>query len=150
MLKAMGFSLLLLPEEEALPTPVASHADMLIFSDGSRTVTARSYYQKHPELFECTDVILTDDTFGKVYPKDTIFNAFVFAGALFGRLETLSPTVADNYAVRVPLRQGYAKCSTLIFGNNAVTADRGIAAALTEKGCNVLEITPRSHTAARI
>lgn len=141
MLEGMGFSVITLPKEKSLPAPVSSHADMLIFSDRTNHITARAYFEKHSALFDGVDMTLTDDSFGSVYPEDVIFNAFTLRGCLFGRLNSLSKKLLQLYPNAVDLRQGYAKCSTLLFGNNAVTQDPAIAAALRKFGCNLLEIS---------
>ena len=138
MLKDIGFSLVHLPADPSLPEPVSSHADMLMFGN----ILQKDYYERNKELFCGFDVVLADEKFGCEYPKDVLLNAFAVADTLFGRLESLSVKIKELYPKAVNLRQGYAKCSTLLFGNNAVTSDKGIADALSEFGIKVLLITP--------
>ncbi len=138
MLQSMGFSLVYLPKDPALPEPVAAHADMLIFGN----IVQRDYYQRNKELFDGYDITLAKESYGDRYPDDVLLNAFTVGDALFGRLESLSEEIKKLYPEQINLRQGYAKCSTLLFGNNAVTADKGIASVLTEHGVSVLVITP--------
>ena len=138
MLSDIGFSLVLLPPDVSLPEPVSSHADMLIFEN----IIQKDYYERNIELFCGYDITLAEESFGNEYPRDILLNAFTVGDALFGRLESLSKKIKNLYPKAVNLRQGYAKCSTLLFGNNAVTADTGIASALTEHGVNVLLISP--------
>ncbi len=138
MLCGMGFSLVYLPPDSSLPKPVSSHADMLLFEN----VVQRDYYEKNKRLFDGCDIVLAEERFGNEYPKDILLNAFAVGNTLFGRLEYLSDQVKKLYPKAINLRQGYAKCSTLLFSNNAITADRGIADALTEYGIDTLLITP--------
>ncbi len=138
MLCGMGFSLVYLPKDPSLPEPVSSHADMLIFEN----IMQKDYYNRHRELFDGYDMILTDEKFGKEYPKDILLNCFAVGDTLFGRLESLSAKLKKLYLKQVNLRQGYPKCSTLLFGNNVITADKGIADTLTQHGLSVLLITP--------
>ncbi len=138
MLKNIGFSLVMLPPEPSLPEPVSSHADMLIFEN----IVQKDYYFSNKDLFEGYNVTLTDEKFGTEYPKDILLNAFVFKDTVFGRSDAISIEIIKLYPKVANLRQGYAKCSTLLFGDNAVTADRNIADTLTEHGCNVLLIQP--------
>lgn len=142
MLNNIGFDIIKLPCDNSLPPPVAHHADMLMFSDNVHLITTKSYYSKNEEIFNDVDVILSKCEFGNSYPDDIIFNAFVFKNKLFGRIDVLCDKVRCLYPKHVNLRQGYAKCSTLLFGNNAITADSTIANALINEGCNVLEIVP--------
>ena len=138
MLKDIGFSLVLLPSDPSLPEQVSSHADMLMFGN----IVQKDYYERNKELFCGFDIVLADEKFGNEYPKDVLLNCFTVGDTLFGRLESLSVKIKELYPKAVNLRQGYAKCSTLLFANNAVTADKGIADTLTEYGLNVLLITP--------
>ncbi len=136
--KDMGLNVVLLPSEPSLPKPVSSHADMLIFGN----IVQKDYYERNKELFEGYDIILAEEKFGNEYPKDVLLNAFAVGDTLFGRLESLSAKTKELYPKAINLRQGYAKCSTLLFGNNAVTADKGIADTLIRYGLNVLVIAP--------
>lgn len=134
----MGLNLVFLPSEPSLPGPVSAHADMLMFGN----IVQKDYYERNRELFDGFDIILAGESFDCKYPKDVLLNAFAVGDTLFGRLESLSVKIKESYPDAVNLRQGYAKCSTLLFGDNAITADRGIADALINNGLNVLLITP--------
>ena len=134
--KDMGFSLVLLPPEPSLPEPVSAHGDMLMFEN----IVQKDYYERNRALFDGFDIVLADEGFGNKYPRDILLNAFTVGDTLFGRLDSLASQIKIRYPNAVNLRQGYAKCSTLLFGNNAVTADTGIADALSDFGCEVLLI----------
>ena len=133
----MGLNVVLLPPDPSLPEPVSCHADMLMFGN----ILQKDYYKRNKELFGGYDIVLAEEKFGKEYPKDVLLNAFAVGDTLFGRLESVSVKIKEQYPKAVNLRQGYAKCSTLLFGNNAITADKGIGSVLTEHGLNVLIIT---------
>ena len=135
-----NFSVIKLNKEKDLPPPVSSHADMLIFSDGDRLVTTKKYYNENKTCFYGSEIITTNDGFGSSYPKDIIFNAFVIEDTLFGKTDSISREITALYKKKQNLSQGYAKCSTLLFGNNAVTADTGIYNALYSHGINALLI----------
>ncbi|MBQ3183519.1 MAG: hypothetical protein IJB57_07600 [Clostridia bacterium] len=136
--KDMGLDLVFLPPDPSLPEPVSAHADMLMFG----SIVQKDYYERNKQLFDGFDMVLTEESFGNKYPKDVLLNAFAVGDRLFGRLESLSVKIKELYPKAVNLRQGYAKCSTLLFGNNAVTSDKGISDALSEFGINVLLINP--------
>ena len=133
----MGLDWVFLPSDPTLPEPVSCHADMLMFGN----ILQKDYYKRNKELFEGYDIVLAEEKFGNEYPKDVLLNAFAVGDTLFGRLESVSVKIKEQYPKAVNLRQGYAKCSTLLFGNNAITADKGIGSVLTEHGLNVLIIT---------
>lgn len=138
----LGLDIIKLKGDPSLPLPVSTHADMLIFSDGKRLVTTKNYYEKYNEIFHGCNIIITDTELGNKYPQDTVLNCFVLSERLYGRLESVCKDILELYPKSTNLTQGYAKCSTLLFGNNAVTADKGIAKALKKNSITVLEITP--------
>jgi len=137
-----GFILRKLRSCNSLSLPVSSHADMLIFSDGRRMITTKEYYENNKEIFASCDITAADITLGNRYPQDVALNCFVAGDRLYGRLESVCDNIRNLYLKQTNLSQGYAKCSTLLFGNNAITADEGIASALAFNGTNVLRISP--------
>lgn len=87
----------------------------------------------------------TDPT-GK-YPGDTAYNCFSINGALICSRAHTDPAIIEYYASRgAPIhdcRQGYASCSALRLGGNAViTADPSVAAACKKAYADVLLIRP--------
>lgn len=136
--KDMGLNLVLLPPDPSLPEPVSSHADMLMFGN----IVQKDYYERNNSLFAGHEMILAEEEFGNEYPQDVLLNAFAVNDTLFGRLESLCEKVKKLYPKTVNLRQGYAKCSTLLFGSNAITSDKGIFDILSKNGTDTLLISP--------
>ncbi len=124
-----------LPPEPSLALPLGAHPDILAVTVCGRTFSAG----KTAKVLGCTD---TGETFGKAYPKDVLFNGFTLGNRLFCNKKAFSKVV-QAYALAcgmeiVDVRQGYAKCSTLVLGDKQIiTADRGIAKA-AEPFCEVL------------
>lgn len=141
LLCSMGFKICKLKKEPNLPLPVSAHADMLIFGNDKTLVTTQSYYNNNIDVFGNTAIETVNETFGSDYPYDIIFNAFVLNDTLYGKINYLSPSVAQKYENHINLKQGYAKCSCLIFGNNVITADTGIYNTLKDNRVNVLKIS---------
>lgn len=126
-----------LPDEPSLPKPLASHPDMRAITVGGKTFSCG----ETAKILGCTD---TGEVFGATYPADVLFNGFVLGKRLFCNRKAFSKVV-QSYAPEcgmeiVDVRQGYAKCSTLVLGDTQIiTADRGIAKAAAPF-CNVLLI----------
>ena len=136
------FDIRLLPPSSRLPAPVSCHPDMLIASAGSELVVCRYYYEENESVFNGVKVSLTDESHGAEYPADVLLNCFELCGKVYGREASASKYIKQKAANFVNVKQGYAHCSTLIFGDHAVTADEGIFKALTDNGADALKIRP--------
>lgn len=152
-LMSHGFEPLLLPPFPALPPPVASHPDMLIFILGESLLTHRDYYAIAKEEINriCKAggfrLILSDERVGRKYPSDILFNAAPVGRMIFARRDAVShhiSRIANDIGIGfIDIRQGYARCSILPVSESAmITADTGIARAALEHGFDTLAIRP--------
>ena len=147
------FRVVKLPSAGALyPSPIASHADMILFHHGTTVITSEEYRREHPELFEELEgrlpyyrFIYTEDRQSADYPRDAIYNALVIGDRLFCKTDTVAGAILD-YAKEAGLTvintaQGYPSCTVLSLGDRAVTADRGMARVLEKCGIPVYVIS---------
>lgn len=152
-LKARGFETVPLPPHPALPPPVASHPDMLLFVHGFFLLSSRDYYTlARSEIDMIAGVgrltlILTDETPGEVYPRDILFNAAPIGGFIFARADSISHHISKicnlSGAKIINVRQGYTRCSTVIADEHSIiTSDAGIASAARAAGLEVLLVSP--------
>ncbi len=142
-----GFRLIKLPSADFLSKPLCSHPDMLMFYHGEKIITSAEYCNIAPYVFSDireyspkTEILFTADAQSPVYPNDALFNALVINGKLIAKTDTLSPSVLE-YARScdmeiINVKQGYPACTTLGFGKSAITADKGMAKALSGHGIN--------------
>ena len=143
-----GFTLIKVPPSRKLSPPIASHPDMLMFYHGESIISSADYCEDASFVFadirEYSDSVrfsFTSDIFSDKYPHDAIFNALVIKDKIFVKVDTISKAILD-YAKKedlkiVPVKQGYPACTTLAFGDSAITADRGMKEALAREGINV-------------
>ena len=152
-LSLSGYNVIRLPRSEDLPSPLASHADMLAFVAEGHLVTSEKYRRANAAFFEelektlpFKEFIYASTDFQKEYPKDAVMNALLIGKRLFCRKKSVSAAVTD-LAERLGLRivgvnQGYPACVTLPLGESAaITADDGMAAALSSEGIRVYKIS---------
>ena len=146
-LVANGFSVVKLPPHPTLPRPVASHPDMLVFFDRDCIFCTRSYFEIAKQELEvisenCQKPIrLVSDEVGFVYPRDILLNAAPLGDRLICHSKHTARELTALYKV-IPVKQGYAKCSTAIIGDNAIiTADSGIAKKAAALGIDVLKVS---------
>jgi hypothetical protein len=141
-LEERGFAVVLLPAFAKLPSPVASHPDLLLHDLGGELLVYREYYIENQMLFEGMTVKLTDHAAGDTYPKDIGMDALCLGKTLFCLPSHTCPEILSGREI-VPVRQGYAACACLKVGENAiVTSDIGIAKEAEKRGVSVLRIRP--------
>ena len=147
-----GFRVMTLPPSRHLSAPVASHTDMLLFKLGDEYISFADYCDEAPFVF--TDlttllpgcrVTLTADEVESIHPKDARMNALLMGNLLFARADSVSEYIKKRCTeggIRlVPVKQGYPACTTLrLTDRAAITADLGMAKALSENGVSVTVI----------
>lgn len=148
---ATGVETVILPPYAALPSPVASHADLLIHPLDGVLYTFGGYYhiaaREIDRICEKSGLELRfiEAEAGALYPKDVPLCA-KRAGDLFIANPRTAPELcrsAEAAGLRiVPVAQGYAACSTAVVGDGVITADAGIAASAHRAGITLLEIAP--------
>ncbi len=128
-----------LPSCDALAKPVSKHADMLTGVLDGRLIVTQSYYEKNAAIFADCDPIITDERHGEKYPADILLNFIDTKNAVIGYGKALTKLI--NKPV-IYVKQGYARCSTLICRDFAVSADAGILSALSSLGYDTIQISP--------
>lgn len=147
-----GFFLIKLPPDPDLGAAVASHPDTALFFSGGEIITTADYcdaaayvFSDIREMRPDVKISFTADRREAAYPKDCIMNALVIGNRIFCKADTASETIRDfakrrGYRI-IHTNQGYPACSTLTFGNSAITADKGLAELLKSSGVNVTLIS---------
>ena len=151
-LKGLGFSCITLPPSRSLPTPLASHTDILMFRHGTTIISSAEYMKESPSVLQKIkealphfDIRLTCEHFGKDYPRDAIFNALVIGDRIFCKTDSVCREIlayADEVGLKaVGVKQGYPACTALaISDTHAITSDEGMAKALRGEGIKVLKV----------
>ena len=151
-LRELGYQIQKLPPHPALPAPVASHPDMLLFFAPNAVLCTESYARiAARELANIEQAVglpirSVAEDYGSSYPRDILLNAARVGDRLF-----CFPSHTAQEILGLPrqqicaVRQGYAKCSTVPVGNHAlVTEDPSIAAVAGAQGLEVLKISPQN------
>ncbi|MBQ2793247.1 MAG: hypothetical protein IKL79_02680 [Clostridia bacterium] len=153
-LSLLGFEVMLLPPHPALSEAVASHTDMLICRLGDEVISLAEYCDASPYIF--TDlfdyigksgkkIYFTDDRLSGEYPRDCALNCLKMGEYLFVKADTCSRRIIERARelglTVVSVRQGYPACTVLrLDDRSAITADRGMAAAMSDVGITVYGI----------
>lgn len=143
-----GFFVIKLPPAKNLGQAMASHADMLLFSSGNTVISSAEYAAENPHIFSDirefsrnAEMRFSSDIFSPEYPRDRIFNALVIENDIFIKPEHISDAILEYAKEKefniVRVNQGYPACTTLAFGKNAITSDKGMAKALSDRGIRV-------------
>ena len=151
-LRRFGYRVNTLPPMKGLPSPLASHTDMLIGRLGKNLVSFADYCDIAPYIF--TDIMdgdksykihFTADVPGEEYPRDARLNVLAMGDILFCKTESVSPYIIElargqGYRT-VDVKQGYPACTVLKLSEEAaITADRGMARVLSSNGIRVYTV----------
>ncbi len=149
-LSARGEEVLKLPPHPELPLPVSHHPDLLLFFARDAILCTERYAavaQRELELIarRAEKPIRTiPETCGGIYPADILLCAAAVGEYLLCRPDaTAKAILEDSGRTVVPVRQGYAKCSTVPIGDRAIiTSDPSIARAARNVGLSVCMTEP--------
>ena len=142
-----GYVTLKLPPHPALPAPVASHPDMLVFFAHDMIHCGKAYMEiaRLPLILTSARArhslrFVSDPA--SDYPNDVTFNIARVGSFLFGHASGACERLRNHPDYRfIPVKQGYAKCSTIPVGDHAlITEDPSIAAAANAVGIEVLQV----------
>ena len=150
-LNADGHKTVLLPPSSALPLPMSTHPDMLLFIGFGAVIVHKGYYEANGAVIDAVAahgglrLIVSDEEIGMKYPRDAKFNATVVGNNLLCNIRSVSRHILElaeeNGVNIIHVNQGYTKCSTAVIGeNDIITADRGIHRAAQKTGINSLLI----------
>lgn len=148
--EALGFKIVTLPSDSRLPAPTASHADMLLFLIDTKIFCNEIYFKNNQNVFACIkeygyDVIPCDFEVKSLYPHDVALNQALIGKYVVGKQDSCAKEiikyVSENTYSYLAIKQGYAKCSTLILNKKAiVTADDSIISIAKDLDIDVLKI----------
>lgn len=144
-LSKLGFTVVRLTSFAALTKPVSSHPDMLLYPSEGGFLTFPGYLPEAERLLggygiSCSAV---EETGGNTYPSDVALNALEIGKTVYGHSAAVANEIRRRAERFVGVRQGYARCSCAVLGEKAVvTADQGLAKALSADGIDVLTIRP--------
>lgn len=147
----LGIEPVLLPPHPSLSAPIASHADLLLFSIGKTVLTHKSYAtiaeRELSRISECGyEIRLCDTAIGESYPNDVSLCAcalkkHAICNVKYTCGDAVSLAKQAGLSI-VDVSQGYAKCSCAALSDGAViSADAGICKAFSAQGGEALLIS---------
>ena len=150
-IEALGFKIILMPSDVRLPLPTKSHTDMLLFSINENIFCNKVYFENNKRLFEKIEeygynIISCDFEVKDSYPFDVSLNQAQIGKYILGNRKACAKEIlayaTENSYEYISIKQGYAKCSTLILNKKAIiTADDSIEKAAKELNIEVLKIS---------
>lgn len=148
-LRALDIQVLAVPPDDRLPAPVRSHADLQLCDLGQGSVVCNLSNAPLIRALQARGlrVVPSERPPGDSFPRDAGCDALLFGGALLAREDACDPAILEacrrqGIALK-PVRQGYTRCCAAPCAPNALmTPDRGIAAAASSLGADVLLLEP--------
>ena len=156
-----GYTVLHMPPHPALPSPVASHPDMLLFFAPDAIYCTNSYQaiaQRELSVLSAhtqKPIRTVTGEVGERYPTDILLNAAPVGDRLFCLPAHTARELTAQAGYRVvPVRQGYAKCSAVPLTHNAlITADPWLPSRCASRRlrgvCHPCRPEPRSQCSQR-
>jgi len=143
---AHGYTPILLPPHPALPTPIASHPDMLLFFAPDGIYTSKIYAEVAKNALEIITqitgrpVLVCDAELDGGYETEVFYNVAPIGSRLFCHSTLTAKEITSRTDCKIcATRQGYAKCSVIpIDDYSMITADPSIAKAAEREGVEVL------------
>lgn len=142
--------ILKLPAFEPLPSPVASHPDMLMWRYERTVVTYRDYFEVAREQFLALEsigysIVLCDERPSDKYPTDISLNCVSIGRNIVANTKFASAQIhkiAKSRGLRMlHVNQGYTKCATVCVADTAIiTADPSIYGCAVKNGICALKI----------
>lgn len=145
-LKAMNIELVVTEKCDDVQDSVGFHADILCHHLGGDDIVVYPYsYGLNNSLKELgMNIIQSRTRLSEKYPYDISLNAARIGEKIICNKKYTDKTILSGYTYEniIDVRQGYAKCSTLVVDEKSiVTADATIAYACKKSGFDVLTIT---------
>ena len=146
-LAQMEYNIIKTTPVKSLYEAVSGHPDMQLHFLGNNTVICAkevySYYKK--KLPDEYNLICGAQPLRDKYPYDILYNAAVIGDFVICNEKYTAKEIIEEYTrigkKILNVRQGYAKCSIAVVGDNAaITADEGIYKVLTKNNINTLKI----------
>ena len=149
--KRAGINTVILPPADGMAEPVASHPDMLMYAGFGRIFVRACHENTAAAVADAIKrfslpyaLSLTSDSPSDTYPSDVAFDCLMLGGALVGKVDSISHAVkraaAESSVPVLDVKQGYAKCSSCVFGGSLVTADKSIYTLAEDRGMGAYKI----------
>lgn len=145
-------NILRLPPHPLLPAPVASHPDMLMWIYGRQVVTYADYIPVAKEVFLRLEgagysIVPYEKSPSPQYPFDIALNCATVGDKIIASQKHMSESIKEISLIRglqiLDVKQGYAKCSTVVVSDTAIiTADASIEKTALKAGIDVLKVSP--------
>lgn len=130
----------------ALPEPTRYHPDMALVLVEDIFVVEKTVYDYYKDLFPRERILCGETVLAGNYPLDIAYNVLISGKNVFAKEQQMDSVLKEilqkkQYRI-VPIKQGYAACSSVSAGNCIITADATIAKVAEVSGLHVLQISP--------
>ncbi len=145
-LSALGFEVVKTPNAKSVHTAICGHPDVMLHKlDSGSAIAEPSVFEYFKERLKEINVIKGKSVLSERYPGDIAYNAARVGNNLICGEKFTDPLIKE-YATKngvriIDTKQGYAKCSVCVVGDNElITADKNIAKVAAKNNIRVLLI----------
>lgn len=151
-LESLHIEGILLPSNPNIDPRLAGHADLSALHAGGERLFLAPYLRGSAfasQLQACgAELVYAAIRQEREYPHDAQLNLCVSGQHVICNPKTSDTSIVEYLTIlagkkRIPVKQGYSRCAVCVVdAGSIITADRGIAAAATANGLQVLLIQP--------
>lgn len=139
------FEIIPSPKLYSIDEPVSCHPDMSIILVGDTFVCEKTVYEYYKKLLPEVKLISGKTSLSSHYPKDIAYNVLISENVAIGNFKYTDGVVKEEINKKnikiFSTNQGYAKCASVVFENNIITADSSIFKSAEDAGLNVLKVS---------
>ncbi len=130
---------------ENVDEPVSCHPDMSIVCVGEVFVCEKTSFEYYKKLLPDRVLVSGETALFRNYPRDIAYNVLISENVAIGNFKYTDSVVKNeinkqNIVVQ-NTNQGYAKCASVCFKRNIITADNSIYNSALNLGLNALKIS---------
>lgn len=149
--QTLGKGLRVLPSVtcKALDEPVSAHPDMVLFSaEKGSLICAKEVYDDYAKMLSPFGIKLVqgEAKLRRDYPEDVAYNVLNTPAGAFARFDCTDLQIVrlleKKHIPKISVKQGYARCATVCFGDALISADPAILKAGKDARLSVLSISP--------
>lgn len=126
-------TVILIPKDDRFDSRISSHPDLVIsIIDDTLMIDENAHINIYKQLDALSiPYVVGCSRLGTPYPKDIAYNAVITKDFIIHNLDYTDPLLflhsKYTHKTLIPVKQGYAKCSTVVVSDDAIiTSDQGI------------------------
>lgn len=139
------FEIIPSPTLKSIAAPVSCHPDMSLALVGDVFVCEKTVFEYYKKILPDVNLVSGKTALSPHYPDDIAYNVLISENVAIGNFKYTDSVIKEEINKQnikiFNTNQGYAKCASVVFQNNIITADSSIFKSAENAGLNALKIS---------